>query len=415
MDVPSDRSNSGRGSDRSDPSRGRGSNGKDGNRRKGTGGAGRSSASRAGGARDGGGRSSRGGSNRDRNERGSDRGGGGRGRNNHNGDDRSRGGGNRDDRGRNDRSRGRDDRGRNDRGRDDRGRDGRGRYGGDDRAPRRPKTEAERRAAEVAARRPPRAPRDREAEQRRIEERTLETWIDEGSTDEARRIRAAASGAATRAKRSGEGPSIDPDDKRALTDALGPARGERLAERLEQAARALDRDRYQEARRVSAAVIKEAPDIAAAQQILGLANYRLGYWKPAATALERANELHLDPATLPVLADCYRALRRWSAVERTWLELRSASPAHDVLAEGRIVAAGAQADRGDLRGALTTMEPATKRPKTVRDHHLRQWYVLGDLSDRVGDPIAARRWFSQIADHDPAFADVDARLRSLGR
>ncbi len=310
--------------------------------------------------------------------------------------------------------RSRDDGSRDSRSSDRRGRDDRRRT--DDRAPRRPKTEAERRAAEVAARRGPRSPRDRDAEQRRIEERTTETWIDEGSTNDEQRLRAAAAGATQRATRAGKpATSIDPADKRALTDALGAARGERLSERLEQAATALDRERFQEARRVAAGVVKEAPDIAAAHQIVGLASYRLGYWKPAATALERANELHSDPTTLPVLADCYRALRRWSAVDRTWLELRAASPAHEVLAEGRIVAAGAQADRGDLRGALATMQPAGKTPKVVRDHHLRQWYVLGDLSDRVGDPIAARRWFRLVADHDPAFADVDARLRGLGR
>ena len=54
-------------------------------------------------------------------------------------------------------------------------------------------------------------------------------------------------------------------------------------------------------------------------------------------------------------------------------------------------------------------------PKSVRDHHLRQWYVLGDLYDRVGDPISARRWFAAIAEVDPEFADVEQRLRSLGR
>ncbi|MEM9515648.1 MAG: hypothetical protein AAGA42_12400 [Actinomycetota bacterium] len=293
--------------------------------------------------------------------------------------------------------------------RDDRGRT-------DDRAPRRPKTEAERRAAEVAARRGPRPRRDPDAEQRRIEERTTDRWIDEGSTNDEQRLRAAAAGATRRATKSGQPTtSIDPADKRALTDALGGVRGERVAERLDQAATALDRERFQEARRVAAGIAKEVPDLSAAHQILGLANYRLGYWKPAATALERANELHSDPTMLPVLADCYRALRRWAAVDRTWLELRAASPAHEVLAEGRIVAAGAQADRGDLRAALETMQPAGKTPKVVRDHHLRQWYVLGDLSDRVGDPIAARRWFSRVADHDPAFADVDSRLRGLGR
>jgi hypothetical protein len=41
--------------------------------------------------------------------------------------------------------------------------------------------------------------------------------------------------------------------------------------------------------------------------------------------------------------------------------------------------------------------------------------VLGDLHDRVGDPIAARRWFEQVAEIDPEFADVGDRLRGLGR
>jgi hypothetical protein len=80
-----------------------------------------------------------------------------------------------------------------------------------------------------------------------------------------------------------------------------------------------------------------------------------------------------------------------------------------------MVAAGALADQDDLRGALALMEPATKRPKAVRDFHLRQWYVLADLYDRVGDPITARRWFTAIADVDDDFADVPDRLRSLGR
>jgi hypothetical protein len=116
-----------------------------------------------------------------------------------------------------------------------------------------------------------------------------------------------------------------------------------------------------------------------------------------------------------VIADCYRALRRWRSVDDVWRQLREASPSHDVMAEGRIVAAGALADQGDLRGAIAVMEPATKRQQSVREHHLRQWYVLGDLYDRVGDPIAARRWFTVVADHDPEFADVGDRLRSLGR
>ena len=51
----------------------------------------------------------------------------------------------------------------------------------------------------------------------------------------------------------------------------------------------------------------------------------------------------------------------------------------------------------------------------MRDHHLRQWYVLADLHDRAGDPIEAVRWFELIAGHDRDFVDVRERLRALGR
>ncbi len=285
---------------------------------------------------------------------------------------------------------------------------------GDDRRPPRPQTEAERRAAEVRARRAPRAPRDPELERQRIEERSTEQWIDEGS------VRRAATGAtrraATPAGDSRRAPKpVDPEVSAALVDALGKQRGSRLAERLAQASEALDRERFQESKRIATAIAKEAPNVAAAHEIVGLSNYRLGRYKQAAAALQAAQDLHAEPALLPVIADCHRAEGRWSAVEQVWNEIKSASPSHDVMAEGRIVAAGALADQGDLRGAIALMEPATKRPKAVREFHLRQWYVLGDLYDRVGDPIAARRWFGAVAEHDDEYADVTARLRGLGR
>ncbi len=262
-------------------------------------------------------------------------------------------------------------------------------------------------------RRAPRTPRDPELERAKIEGRTTEQWIDEGS------IRDAASGAAQRAsdapaKRRPPKP-LDPEVQAELTDALGTQRGQRLAERLAQASEALDRERFQEARRLAGAIVKEAPTVAAAQEVLGLSNYRLGNWKAAARALEAAHDLHPDPAMLPVIADCHRAQRNWKAVDRVWQEIKSTSPSHEVMAEGRIVAAGALADQDDLRAALEVMEPATKRAKSVRDHHLRQWYVLGDLYDRLGDPITARRWFALVVDHAPDFADADHRLRGLGR
>jgi len=207
---------------------------------------------------------------------------------------------------------------------------------------------------------------------------------------------------------------IDPEVASELLDAAGPQRGSRLTERLAQASEALDGERFDEARRVATSIAKEAPRVAAVQEVLGLANYRLGRYRQAVAALTRADELRPNTALLPVLADCERALGRWDEVDRIWLRIREASPAHDVLAEGRIVAAGALADQGDLRGALAVMNTA-KPPKRVREHNLREWYVLGDLYDRVGDPISARRSFRAVAEHDPDFADVRQRLATLGR
>ena len=85
------------------------------------------------------------------------------------------------------------------------------------------------------------------------------------------------------------------------------------------------------------------------------------------------------------------------------------------MAEARIVVAGSLADRGELKQAIELMQAAAKPPKRVRDHHLRQWYVLADLYDRAGDTVTAARWFREIAARDVAFADVRDRLRALGR
>ena len=132
-------------------------------------------------------------------------------------------------------------------------------------------------------------------------------------------------------------------------------------------------------------------------EVAGLVNYRLGRWRDAVKELEAAQALNPRVDLLPVLADSYRALKRWSDVDRIWATVREISPAHDVLAEARIVAAGAQADRGDLAGALRTMAKVPTRPRRVRPHHLREWYVLGDLHDRAGDPLEAARWFERVA------------------
>jgi tetratricopeptide (TPR) repeat protein len=200
-----------------------------------------------------------------------------------------------------------------------------------------------------------------------------------------------------------------------LADRAGERRGARLAKSLDDAVRAFDRDRYPEARRILSRLAEEVPSAAAVRELHGLTLYRMDRWKPAITELEAYRALTGEVDQLPVLADCYRAIRKWDKVAELWQELREASPSAELVAEGRIVMAGSLADRGDLASAIRLMAGTDAVPAKVRPHHLRLWYVLADLSDRAGESPRARALFRRIREHDPDYADVKERLAALGR
>jgi tetratricopeptide (TPR) repeat protein len=242
-----------------------------------------------------------------------------------------------------------------------------------------------------------------------------EQWIDEGSLrDEAQKAATRAATEETPRRRQPK-TELAPEVAEELAKVAAAGRQARYQERLASAAEALDRGRFADARRMVQPVLRDLPDMAFGHEIAGLSSYRLGQWRKAAGHLETARLLDGTVNHHAVLADCYRALRRYHEVDTLWRELKEASPAPALLAEGRIVAAGALADQGDLQGALATMAKALEVPKKPRDHHLRQWYVLADLLDRSGDVIKARRYFGLVFEADRQFADVADRLRSLGR
>jgi tetratricopeptide (TPR) repeat protein len=196
---------------------------------------------------------------------------------------------------------------------------------------------------------------------------------------------------------------------------LGTRNAGRIQERIVTATNSFEHERYAEVRKLLAPLTLEHPDVAVIRELLGLAYYRLGDWRKAIAELEAHRLLSPNVEHLPVLADCYRALRRYTEVTDLWNELREASPSAGLMAEGRIVYAGSLADRGDLRGALKELKIAENVPRRVRDHHLRLWYVAGDLYDRAGDTTRARQYFQRIRDHAPGYADVDERISALGR
>lgn len=199
-----------------------------------------------------------------------------------------------------------------------------------------------------------------------------------------------------------------------LERATGPTQAPKLGQRLAEASKAFERERFADARSLLRPLADRAPGSAAVRELHGLTLYRLGQWRAAMRELEAFVAITGSTEQHPVLADCARALHQWDRVEELWEELKAASPAPELVAEGRIVMAGALADRGDLAGAMALLESAVaKLPKRPREHHLRLLYALADLRERAGEVPAARTLFERAATIDPSFADVVARLRAL--
>jgi len=247
--------------------------------------------------------------------------------------------------------------------------------------------------------------------------REPESWIDEGPVE--------GTGAQIAGNRKGVAPrrnvsarvkdeiELDPQVKADVAKILEPRRAVRLSERLKLAQVALERERYSEAKRIAKSLTKELSGVAAVHEVIGLASYRMGQWRDATAALELARSLRIRTEDMPVLADCYRAQRRWSDCDAVWAELKELSPSPEVMAEGRMVVAGSLADRGELKDAIDLMLRVVEIPRRVHEHHLKQWYVLGDLYDRAGNVQKAREFFQRVALHDTEFADVSERLKAL--
>jgi tetratricopeptide (TPR) repeat protein len=187
-----------------------------------------------------------------------------------------------------------------------------------------------------------------------------------------------------------------------------------MEERLMEAARAYERDRYQDARKLLRRLATDAPAAAAVRELHGLTLYRMGKWSDAAKELEAFRALTGSYDQHPVLADCYRARRRYKKVDELWRELREASPSAEVVTEGRIVAAGALADQGQARAAIELLEHGPATPKRPKLHHIRLWYALADLYERAGELPRARELFRRVADADPDYANAAERLAALG-
>ena len=209
-------------------------------------------------------------------------------------------------------------------------------------------------------------------------------------------------------------PALPDDLAREVKKAVGDRRFGYVSRQLSRALVAYDAERYKEALNVLRPVLEDLWLISEVRVLAGRLEYRSQHWKAAAEHLEfsRASD-RADMTNLPVLIDCYRALKRYELVDELWTEMKEHSPHPTVMAEGRVSAAMSYADRGDVQSAIRIMTHGGE-PREVQPHHLLEWYVLGDLHDRAGDQVTAKKYFARVAKNDASYFDVAARLAGLG-
>jgi tetratricopeptide (TPR) repeat protein len=232
---------------------------------------------------------------------------------------------------------------------------------------------------------------------------------DTDAASKPRRPRATPATARPRRRRRGSPADVEEEIRR-----LAGRNADRALRRLMDAADAYAHDREREALRILRPLRDQLPDSPTVRELVGLSQYRLGNYRAATKELEAYANLSNAVDQNPVLMDCYRAQRRWQKVESAWEELAATSPSGELVAEGRIVYAGALADQGRLDEALAVLRKRADRVRDPKEHHLRLWYALGDLEERAGNLARARELFDRVRRVDPQYVDVSERRAALG-
>ncbi len=194
---------------------------------------------------------------------------------------------------------------------------------------------------------------------------------------------------------------------------FGQERGKKNLKHFFESMKAYEEERFIDASRKIRPLVKVEHKIPEIYELFGLILYRTGEYQKAAEELENFRSFASSTDQHPVLMDCYRAGKRWNDVDYLWAELREVSPSGPVVIEGRIVMAGALADRGNLKEAVRVLEKGWKPPKRPQEHHLRRAYALADLYDRSGHLPRAREIFGWIVKFAPDFVDSKYRLKNL--
>ncbi|MDQ4058048.1 MAG: tetratricopeptide repeat protein [Actinomycetota bacterium] len=193
-----------------------------------------------------------------------------------------------------------------------------------------------------------------------------------------------------------------------------PGKGDILVQVFAEAVTAFGEENMAEAIRLGDQAKHIALRSGSVREMLGLSYYRNGQFKEAARELSAFRRLAGSTEQNPVLADCYRAMQKPERAIELCDELDDSVP-DAIRYEGAIVAAGALADMERVDEAIARIETLDLEPASAADHHLRAWYVLGDLLERRGRFTQSLSYFEAVAAADAESTDAPERARRLKR
>lgn len=150
-----------------------------------------------------------------------------------------------------------------------------------------------------------------------------------------------------------------------------------------------------------------------AREFLGLAYYHAGRWQEAARELAAFRRMSGSNEQNPVIADCYRAMGKPDKAIEICDEMDPRKVEAAAFYEGAIVAAGALADTDRVEEAVDRLRNLDLSPTEAEPHHIRAWYVLGDLLEQQGRFTQAREWFEAVDAADPEATDASERAARL--
>lgn len=153
-----------------------------------------------------------------------------------------------------------------------------------------------------------------------------------------------------------------------------------------------------------------AARVGAVREAVGVAAYHAGEWAEALTELRTARRISGDAHSLPLIADCERALGRPERALRALNDPDVGKLDAETRVELFIVVAGARRDLGQLDAALAVLARGGLDRDRPRPGAARLWYAYADTLEAAGRNEEAATWFAASA-----AADLDGELDAADR